>query len=66
MTDSDRLIARLNLVDASLDDRLTAVILLGTSGIEKALDYCDALEVVRQMGAYQPACYVVDAAELLF
>lgn len=66
MIDSDRLIARLDLVGASLDDRMQAVILFGTCGIDKALDYCDALEIVRQMGAYQPVGYTVDATELLF
>ena len=64
MTDSDRLIARLDLAHASPDERVQAVILLGTAGIERALDYCDALEVVKLLGEYQPVGYTVDAVDL--
>jgi hypothetical protein len=66
MTDSDRLIHRLDLAHATPDERVQAVILLGTCGIDKALAYCDALEVVKALGEYQPVSYVVDAVELPF
>lgn len=64
--DADHLGQRLDQVAASPDDRLHAVILYGSCGIDKALDYCDALEIVKAMGAYQPVGYTVDAVELLY
>jgi predicted ribonuclease YlaK len=66
MTDSDRLIQRLDLVHATPDERVQAVILFGTAGIDKALAYCAALEVVKALDEYQPVSYVVDAVELPF
>lgn len=65
-SNSDTLIARLNQLGADADDRMMAVIMYSGAGIDKALDYCDALEVVKAMGAYQPVGYTVDAVELLY
>ena len=63
---SDALIARLNQLEASLEDRMLAVVMYSGADIDKALNFCDALEIVRQLAEYQPECYTVDAVELLF
>lgn len=64
MTDSDRLIQRLDLVAATPDERACAEIIFGICGIKKALNYLDVLALVKQLGEYQPVGYTVDAVEL--
>ena len=64
MIDSQRLCNRLKQIHATAEQRTCAVLIFARQGIDKALDYCDKLEVVKALGEYQPVGYTVDAVDL--
>jgi hypothetical protein len=65
MANSDRVITALNEIDATTDERLGAVILLGSNGRHAALEYCAMLKIMRSVPEYEFSGYAVDATELL-